>query len=108
MSADFYIKRGATLPKLKVTMADSAGAAVDLSLASVSFRLRPVDASSPTLSRSATVVSAATGVAEYAWQVGDTATAGSYVGEFVVSANGATQVVPSARLLRIEIVDSLA
>lgn len=105
--ADFLIKRGDTLPELERTLTDASGA-VDLSGASVVFRMASRESGATVVDRSATVVSASAGTVKYAWQTGDTATAGTYSAEFRVTfGDGRILTFPNVGTISIEIAPNI-
>lgn len=87
--ADFTIKRNDTLPKLEVTLQQN-NAVYNLTGATVKFIMKKAGAASAKVDATATVVDAASGEVEYAWDdgVGDTDTEGEYNGEFEVTTSG--------------------
>lgn len=93
----FQIKRHDTGPSLRVQALDADGEPLDLTGASAVFNLRPVNSSTPQVSRSAAVVEDGTdGYLRYDWQDGDTDTAGRMWGEFEVeTAAGQAITVPN-------------
>lgn len=105
--ADFMIKRGDTLPEFERTLTDASGA-VDLSGASVAFRMASRDSGTTVVDRSATIVSASTGIVKYAWQAGDTATAGTYSAEFRVTfGDGRILTFPNVGTMSVEIAPNI-
>lgn len=106
--ADFYLKVGDRLPKLSATLLGSTGTAVDLSGATVRFRMASTKTATPKVDAAATVVSAAAGTVEYEWGATDTDTVGVYLAEWEITIGGKTQTVPTRDFLRVVIVDDLA
>lgn len=93
---DFTIKAGNTAPSLSATLQDAAGVAVDITGATVAFRMKPMTGGGAIISHAAVVVSAVAGTVRYDWQTGDTATPGYYQAEFRTTfANGSIQSFPS-------------
>jgi hypothetical protein len=91
----FDIKRGDTSPALSRVLRDGNGAAINLVGATVVFSmwLRGAPA---TINKAAATVGPANGQVVYAWQVGDTAQAGAYFGEFKVTyADGTIETFPN-------------
>ena len=82
---DFYIKKGDSLPALRLVLQDSAGTVIDLTVATVAFNYQlryPVGA---VTNRTATVYDEDNGIVEYYWATEDVATPGIYNGEFIVT-----------------------
>lgn len=81
----FYLKQNDTAPSLRATLKDGSGNAIDLTNAAVRFHMKDL-AGTVKIDAAANIVSPATsGVVQYAWQSGDTDTAGSYYAEFEVT-----------------------
>lgn len=104
----FTIKQNDRLPKLRATLLDGSGSAIDLTGAGVVFRMRPRAGGALKINASATVVSAAAGIAEYAWAAGDTDTAGLFDAEFVVTLAGLAQTVPASGYVLVLVEPPLA
>jgi hypothetical protein len=97
----FYIKQGDTLPRLRATLSRSDGTAIDLTTAvSVSMRMRG-QGSASVLVKSAAIITAASGIVEVTWSVGDTATAGAYDAEFEITFADGVQSVPTDSFLTV-------
>lgn len=100
--SDFYIRKGDILPKIRQRI--SFPVAVDLEGATVQFRYESTSGGSAT-TRSATIVddsfspaedSATEVTLEYTWQTADTATAGTFNFEWIITLSGGrTLVVPT-------------
>jgi len=93
----YTIKRGDTDPAFAVTLMNGA-VPLDLSAATrVHFIVRKDGALSPIVNAAMTIVSPATsGAVSYAWQAGDTATAGEYLVEYEITwNNGKRRTVPT-------------
>lgn len=90
------MKSGDRLPILRMQLADSSGAAVDLTGATVSFVMGPRGGGLMTLTGVASVVTAASGVVEFAWGVGDLASAGVYEAEWRATWVNGRQTVPTS------------
>jgi hypothetical protein len=102
--AEFRLKKGDRLPKLRMVLADSAGVALNLSLATVTFRMRlRGSATLATLTGAASVVDALTGVVEFAWGAGDSAAPGVFDAEWILTYAGGTQTVPTAGYVTVVI-----
>jgi len=100
------MKVGDTRPYLRVTITDQDGSAVDITDATIKFYMvtddndRTVTVDEGTV----TLVTPASGIAEYRWNAEDTATAGNYLGEFVVTLSDATIfTIPNDDSLKIQI-----
>lgn len=106
MTATFYIKKGDTEPKLRATLQNADGTAIDLTTATgLSFVMKAPNGTST--KTAASFVNRATGVVEYAWMPADTAAAGAYNCEFEISWAGRLQTVPSNEYIVVRIVDDL-
>jgi len=81
-----------TYPVLQAVLT-VAGVALDLTGATVTFRME-TDAGATVVNEAAcTIVNPATsGTVQYAWQAADTVTAGSYLGEFHVTLSGGAKI----------------
>jgi hypothetical protein len=100
---NFYIKRGDRLKSLRVTMLDGA-TPIDLTTATVVFRMQLRDRSSSVFVDNATVIDAVNGVVEYQWAAGTTDAAGSYDAEFEATfASGKTETYPKVGYIQLEI-----
>lgn len=105
----FFVKQNDTAPSIRATLYDGNGSAVNLSGASVKFNLRAVGSSSTVVSALADIVTAASGIVQYDWQAGDTATVGIYHGEFEVTfSGGLVETFPNGAHIRVEIHDDVA
>ena len=69
---------------MRVALYDPNGAVVPLAGATVRFAMG-VQPGAPLIAAAATVIDAANGIVEYQWVAGDTATAGTFLGEFEVT-----------------------
>lgn len=106
--ADYVIKRTMRGKAISGTLKDASGP-INLTGSTVAFRM--VNASDGTVvvnDAAATVVSAVDGTVKYDWGVGDTDTAGEYLGEWTITDGAALDtLVPSNRHITIEILDDL-
>ncbi len=103
------IKKGDTYPTLRATLTDSAGVPVDLTGASVTFRMVDAVGEQVIADAAVAITNPAAGEVEYAWQVADVDTPGEYRGEFhAVLFGGALVTFPNDAYLYIRILDSLA
>lgn len=88
--ADFDIKRGDLLPKLRATLYGADGAAANLEgAANVKLYMRTPGGALKIDGGACAVINQATGVVEYEWVAGDTDTPGLFVGEFKVTFSAA-------------------
>src|SRR5215471_11076072 len=72
------------------------GVAVDLTGATVRFRMRSVGSQTLKVDQPATIVSAPAGTVRYDWQSADVGTAGDFLAWWVVTSAGKTQDVSEA------------
>ncbi len=89
---DFYLKKGDSLPVLRLSLEDSNGDVVDLTDATVAFNYRLRYPEGTVINRSADIYDITGGVVEYYWLSGDVATPGIYNGEFVVTYDGVQEM----------------
>lgn len=103
--ADYKLKQGNTLPKVRANLLDGYGNYLDLSGSSVMFNLRTPGQDPPVVSAAATILDYPTALAEYAWSGGDTdSLSGWYQGEFVVTyAGGSELTVPNDGYISVAI-----
>lgn len=107
--ADFYIKKGDTLPRLGATLKSVAGTPINLTGATVTFKMRPSGGGTTKVSAPATIVNATAGTVEYAWQTADTDTAGNFEAEWIVDfGSGLLQRVPNSTFFSIAIQTGIA
>ncbi len=103
------IKRGALYPKVDARLKNSDGTAIDLTTADgVTFSMRRLVDGEPgdviLQDEACTVVTAASGIVEYAWQTGETDIAGAHIGEFTITwSPGVTEIVPTKGYLNVRI-----
>jgi hypothetical protein len=102
-----YMKQGDRLPALQMQLLDAAGAPLDLTGASVTFRMRPSSGGALKVNAAATVVDATTGTVRYSWAAGDTDTVGGFVAEWACSYSGAVQTAPTVGYVTVQVVDAL-
>ena len=102
-----YMKQGDRLPALRMQLVDASGAPIDLTGASVAFRMRSTSGSLVTLTGTASVVDAASGTVQFAWGVGDTATVGGYIAEWACTFAGSTLTAPTNGYVTVQVVDAL-
>jgi hypothetical protein len=110
---DFSIKRGDRKPALRATLstrnADGTTSAVNLTGATVEFRLKAPGARSAKVAAAAAVENAAGGIVRYDWGSGDTDTARpDFRAEFRVTfADSTTETFPGRGYLTVEISEDL-
>ena len=105
----FFIKQNDTRPAITATLIDGDGSLASLSGATVVFKMRKVGSTSATVDSSASITSTANSEVTYTWSGSDTATVGSYEGEFQVTySSGGVQTFPNSGYIQIEIVDDIA
>ncbi len=86
---DFYITQGDTAPLLRVTLKDAADVAVDVTGATIKFSMVDRAGGQQIVNEAAvTLVTASSGIVEYAWVAADTAKGGSFRGAFEVTYSG--------------------
>jgi hypothetical protein len=103
----FTIKVGAVRPSIRVTVSE-AGAALDLTGATVKFRMRVKGQTTKIIAAAtaALVGTGSTGQVYYDWAANDTATAGSYEGHFLITLPGTLLLIaPSKGAIDIVIED---
>lgn len=108
--ADFTIAQGTTSPLLTWQLVDSNYAVIDLTNAtSVVFIMRKVSSSTPTVTAAATITNAEAGEVSYQWASADTASAGIYTAQFLITySSGLTQMSPGDGYLEIMVEENLA
>lgn len=105
----FYIKQNDTSPYMLVTLKDGVGAAIDLTGASVVFKMRAVGQTTVKTDRSAIIHNADLGQVRYEWQAADTDTIGSYEAEFqVTKVDGSIETFPNSDFIRVTITDDIS
>lgn len=106
---EFNIKVGDRLPVLEAQLLDGNGEPVDLTTATtVAFRMRAQGSDTPLFTTNCVIISPADGQVEYRWAAGNTATAGPYDGEFVVTWNDTrVQTIPNAGSIKVRVVATL-
>lgn len=104
----FYLKRGDTSPSLAFALEPTTTV---LSGASVVFNMRDRATGTVKVTRAAAVIVTATGTptVRYDWAAGDTATAGTYDGEFEVTYSDlSVETFPNASNITIVIAGDIA
>ncbi len=108
MSGDrFYIVQGDTLPAIAATLLEEDGEPASLAGASVVFRMKHIEQPVRVVG-SATVVETGAGKVRYDWKPGETAIAGLYLAEWVVTLGGSVSTYPNNRYLLVQIRENLA
>lgn len=106
--ADFTIKQGDTAPVLYDSLTYSDGTQVNLTGASVNLVVRQMTASNVAFNKSATIVTPTTGSVSYTFTSTDTATAGQYVANWIVTFSGGSQMTfPTVGELEITVEENL-
>ena len=106
---DFYIKQNDTRSPISIICRDGSGAAIDLTGATVKFIMATAAGTAPNVDLAGTVASPATsGVVQYQWATGNTATAGTYSAEFQVTfADGTIETFPNTSYITVHIFPEL-
>jgi hypothetical protein len=92
--ADVRMKVGDTLPVLRQTLRNDAGAALDLTGATVQFRMRE-PGQALKVNAAAAILDAPNGVVQYTWLSANTDTAGLFDAEWAVSYSSNVETVPA-------------
>jgi len=105
----FVIKRGSTLPKLLFQVLDErSGIPVDVTGATVSFKMKRLDDGSVVVNSGAEIENATQGLVSYSWKPNDTENVGIYVGEFDIAfPDGTVLTVPRKDTLEIWVIDDV-
>jgi hypothetical protein len=105
---DFSIKQSDVLPVLNDTLTYSDGTAANLTGASVTFVMRALTANNPTVKAAATIVSPPAGTVSYTFTAADTAVAGQYVANWIVTFSGGNvQTWPTVGAIEITVEENL-
>jgi len=97
----FRIKQNDTSPSLQATLKDASSNGIDLSGATVLFRMNSFDGTVKVESNMS-IVDADNGVVRYDWQPGDTDTNGTYLVEFRVTyVDGKVETFPNTERLSL-------
>ena len=105
----FFVKQNDTSPKLAATLKDGNGQVVDVTGASVRFHMAKLNSSTVITDASATVTNGSAGTVEYAWTASDTASIGTFRGEFEVTfSTGLIQTYPNSGYISIQITDEIS
>lgn len=103
----FYIKVGDLLPAIRAQLLGAGGSIQKLYGTAVEFHMKDADGVVVTHAQ-ATIENEARGIVRYDWTEPDTDEAGTFVGEFEVSAGGKTMTFPNSGNITIIMTDELA
>ena len=104
----FFVKQNDTSPKLAATLKDGNGQVVDVTGASVRFHMAKLNSSTVITDASTTVTNGSAGTVEYAWTASDTASIGTFRGEFEVTfPTGLIETYPNSGYISIQITDDI-
>lgn len=102
--ADFYLRKGDLLPRIKATLKYSTGNAIDLSGATVRFRMwRAATPDALVVDGVATIVDATAGKVEYAFASGDTDATGQFEASWRILVGSFVMHVPNDRPLCVSV-----
>ena len=106
---DFTIKQGDTAPVLTDTLTYSDGSTVNLTGASVNFVVRQMTANNVLFNKTATITSTSSpATVSYTFTAADTAVAGQYVGNWIVTFSGGSQMTfPTVGDLELTVEENL-
>ncbi len=108
MATIFTIKRGDTLPFIEATLRSESGAPVNLTAASVLFKMKKPGSNAVLISRACTITDAANGVVRFIWQAGDTDTIGNYSAEFEATFfDGSVETFPNDGYVTVRVVGDI-
>ena len=101
----FVLKETNTSPVLRATLKDVNRNVINLTGASIQFRMKEVGGSSLKVNATASIVgSASNGIVQYVWTSNDTNQAGSFNAEFEVTfADGSKETFPNEEFLTVVI-----
>ena len=106
---DIWLKQNDTSPAIAHQLLDEAGAAVNLTAASVKFMAWLPGAAAAKINAAATITGAATGNVSYTPGASDTDSPGDYLAEWQVTfSGGAIQTFPQSGYLKLRVTDDLA
>lgn len=95
---EFFIKQGDTSSAITAQLKDDAGNPVNITGASVLFKMQPYTGTGSEISAAATITNAAEGRVSYTFTAPQTADAGWFAAEWQVTfAGGAIQTFPNDR-----------
>lgn len=99
-AADVYVTADDTTPSVTATLTDATGAAIDLTGATVTFRMAAPGSDTLKVNAAATVTNPTLGQVAYAWTAADTDTPGYYLARWrIVFSSGRIASVPNAGYL---------
>ena len=102
-----YVKKGDRSPLLTASLQLEDGTAIDLTSASVKFRMATQHGQN-LVNTTATIVSGTAGTVRYDWAAGDTDVVGKFRGEFEATlSSGRIVTVPNDSYIDIRIQDSV-
>lgn len=111
---DFVIKDGATEPVLVAVLRDDSGNTIDLSGASVEFRMKAAGADSRKIDSPCLITDPSNGEVTYEWVDGDTDVVDHFNAEFAVDYDGGSgssfvvdEYFPSDEYVSIRVIGSL-
>lgn len=100
LEPDFTLSVGDTGPPITAQLQDAAGAGVDVSGTTVTFRMAPIAGGEPVVDGAADLVTPATGEVAYEWVAGDTDVPGYYRARWRVAyVSGVVESFPNDRPL---------
>ena len=103
----FRIKQNDTSPSLEATLSDANLVPVNITSATVMQHMKAIGGD-VVLDEQMTITDAEGGVVQYDWQVGDTATVGTYYVEFEVTySDGSVETFPNTGSLPLVITREL-
>ena len=111
MANNVTMKRNDTRPFLDVILQDVSGSALDLTASvatsGITFTMKDLDTDTIKVNQGVCqTVPGTAGMVRYNWQAADTATAGTYVGEFQVEYDDGTKLtIPTSTVLSIVILE---
>lgn len=105
--ATFTVKQGDTLPALTATLVSANGSKANLSNATILFRMSDLYTTN-LIEASAEILDPANGKVAYYWADGETAEAGRFYAEFVVTyASGKQETFPNTDPINVTIIRDL-
>lgn len=108
-AVDLVIGQGLTVPTYTDTILDASGSALNLTDATVKFVMRSLANAAATVNAAATIVNASTGQVSFTFTAADTAIAGLYMAQWIVTeSGGGTYAFPNVGFRSIEVSPSLA
>ncbi len=106
--ANFTIKQGDTLPTLEATIIAPVGQSPTIPGGSTAvFKMSSVDTGIEVVSAAATITDFTLGKLTYTWAPGNTAAAGDYNAQFVITTPGGQLTVPNNRFLALTVTPTL-